>query len=333
MKTLTAMAVLAACSSSPRPPPPDACNGATPDADVRLEPCCDLPDAEAQACFARKSIGCHVYTCSVCPLRQIDTCQPDAARPKKLVVIKGQSNAVGRGLASDAAGDPRLQPLAAVRYEAHLGDDSDPPKPIADYAWGDLTHLVYRSGVDSFGIEMSLGYALAAAEPGTDWFIAKFAFGATSLFYNWQPDGVYPTMPAGQPNLFEQSVAFERAAIADTGATLAAEIWIQGESDADTEAHAQAYQAELLAFIAAERAAIPTFATFATAATPMFYGELVNAHWAARTSLRASQVADQSQFVVLVNQDGLPLADGMHFTAAGYLELGERYAAAILAPR
>lgn len=252
-----------------------------------------------------------------------------SVRPKKLVVIKGQSNALGRGVVSDTT-DPRVAPLAAVRYEAHLGDNSDPPKVVANYAWGDLTHLVYNSGIDSFGIEMSLGAALHTAEPDTDWYIAKFAFGSTSLWYNWDPTGVYPTLPAGEPNLFEQSVAFERAAIADTGATLTAEIWMQGESDADTEAHATAYQSELMAFIAAEQAAIPAFAT---ADVPMLYGELVNAHWAARTSLRASQVACESQFVVLVNQDGLPLADGMHFTATGYLTLGERYAAAILGQR
>lgn len=249
-----------------------------------------------------------------------------AVRPKKMIVIKGQSNAVGHGLASDVASDPRMQPLPDVRYLAQVGDNSDPPK-IDAYAWGDLRSLTYRSGLDSFGIEISLGHALHEAEPGTDWYIAKFAYGATSLFYNWAPGGAYPTSPASAPNLFEQGVAFEQRAIADTGAPIVAEIWIQGESDADTDAHAQAYQGELLSFVAAEQAAFPAFAS---QATPLYFGELINAHWAARTALRASQVADQSQFAILINQDGLPLADGMHFTAQSYLDLGERYASAIL---
>lgn len=73
MRRVAIVALVVACSSPKRPPPPDACYGEIPDAPLP-DSCCDMPDAEARACFASRTIGCHVFTCSVCPLRQIDTC-------------------------------------------------------------------------------------------------------------------------------------------------------------------------------------------------------------------------------------------------------------------
>lgn len=73
MRAAAMALLLAACSSSKRPAPPDACYGVTPDAPLP-DSCCELDDLEAQRCFASKTFGCHVFTCSVCPLRRFDTC-------------------------------------------------------------------------------------------------------------------------------------------------------------------------------------------------------------------------------------------------------------------
>lgn len=72
MRALALAALLAACSTDPHAPPP--CSSGPLDAPL-VDPCCDLPDAQARTCFASHTIGCHVFTCSVCPLRQIDTCE------------------------------------------------------------------------------------------------------------------------------------------------------------------------------------------------------------------------------------------------------------------
>ena len=248
-----------------------------------------------------------------------------AAPPRKLAVIFGQSNAGTPGRTADLAGLGRADlgdPYPAVPYISETGTDNNPPITQV-VPLGPLAPIVNTSGIGTFGIELSLGRALDAAEPG-QWAIARFAFGSTALAGEWAPNANWPT---GEPNLFTQEITFVQQALAATGTELGALIWIQGESDAPTVALGQAYGLHLAEFIGAERLELP-----ADPRVPFVYGRLnVNNPQLGTADVRTGQEANQNVYAIMVDQDPFPLqADLTHYTSQGDIDLGTLYATTIL---
>lgn len=326
------LAILAAC--------------ATPGASAALDATASLPDGSPMAPDA--------------PAMAVDAAP--ATPPLRAVVIIGQSNAQGIALVSQlAAGfaDPNALPYPAVPLYARYGDDLS-PQTVHTYS-GPLSPLCIGSGDGTmtagsagstcafgpeFGIELSLGRALDAADPG-GWVIGKFTADSTFLADQWWPWSFYcPSGSCGSaadgqlgsastaPNMYWTYLDWQAAFLSQTGAQLAAVIWIQGEEDAETVPLGARYGAELAAFITASR--FDWQNSYGGSAVPFIYGELTNGDLGLPSEpgaalVRAGQTANQhAPQVVMVNQDNLPLFQTVHFTGPDMIALGSAYASAVL---
>lgn len=230
-----------------------------------------------------------------------------AAQPRGLVLILGQSNAVGQG--DPAEVDPSWsQPFPAVTLSTRTAKNAlDPPTvTLTDGA---------LAPHPKFGAELSYG------RDASDHDIAICAGNGFSLAVNWDPNGTYPT---GQtPNWYGQCAAYAHGIEAAHGTRVDTILWFQGESDTTQQAWAQAYGDNLLAIgdrLLAEFPCARFF--FYRLKTPGTYVTTVRAgqDYAAATDPRMH----------LVRVDDVPTF-GQHFTSAGYLQLGDLFAARALA--
>lgn len=244
-----------------------------------------------------------------------------------IVVIAGQSNAAGRGTIPLLPGACVTlgygDPLPAVQFMYRVEDTpTDPLEWDFDEAAGDLDYI--HSGNGTYGIELSLGRRLHQA--GYEHAIVKMAIGSSSLAVHWDAtSGAYPAGPADP--LFTQFLDYCTSAETDLSGTIAELIWIQGETDAGNQAHANAYAANFAAFMTAFRAEFP--------GVPVTLNRLHSGSGGTYNSVIRAQ---QSTIVATVpgvrifNVDDLAL-DGAHFTSAAFITLGERFADAILGRR
>lgn len=262
----------------------------------------------------------------------------------RAVVIIGQSNARGIGIVSELPGSDYAYP--PLPFSVMYGNFLQPQ--IQRTYTGALTPLCIKflatgsatsdcpADDQSFGIELSLASAL-----GSGWVIGKYTADGTSLAEEWDPTGTWcPAGPcvgsdgAPNPTMYQAYVAWQAAFLAQTGAQLAAVIWIQGEQDATTIPLATAYGGELTTFIADVR-------RDSGVAVPFLYGELPLADGSAMdgsaltepgvAEVRAGEVADQdvAQGIIMVSQDGYAMT-GVHFVGSSLIALGSAYATALL---
>lgn len=245
---------------------------------------------------------------------------------RKLVVICGQSNAVGTGRVRflDPQAAELAEPYPAVPFASNTGDDRDPPE-VRDYPMEPLGARMGRAEL-GFGIELTLGRALDDARHD-EWAIAKFGRSSTALAIEWDPSGTYPPMDPNGQNLFEQFVAYVAAQAEVMEAEVAAFIWIQGESDAPTGYAARNYGRRLRVFVDLLRQQFPV---------PFIYQQLnAAAPYEFTAELRAEQERVQSDWMILENTDdgyAFPLrADLVHYDESALLTLGEVYAERVLA--
>ena len=245
-----------------------------------------------------------------------------AGETADVVLLIGQSNMDGRGKVSELSADQRAPsstirlfyrnpPAASDGWVAlapgySLAPGAKPPVPGA-----------------TFGAEISFGPALVAELPTLHLALIKASKGGTSLEKDWKPGeaGKADTQGPCYRNLFETL----KVALPALGAhRLRGAVWHQGESDAGLPEGE--YLKLLVAFIARLRADL------GVANLPFVIGEVYDN--GKRNAVRAGQkaVAAAAPHVAFVSCDGLKTWDnGTHFDAAGQLELGRRYAAALAA--
>lgn len=241
---------------------------------------------------------------------------PSIPTPLPLLVFAGQSNMIG-WLSNVADLSPaQQQPQPNVLFYGPNENGS---------TWGSLTPptvLTNSFGVNSnvgFGPEISTGQALTAF-PGFGLVAeVKLAESGTDLDYWWKP---------GNPsyNRMMARVAAAKAALAlahpDKAVYIAGFFWMQGEQDAlNVGDAATRYEDNLTDLIAALRAA------WSEPDLPVVIGQILGGHHEAGL-VRAAQanVAATVPNVALVLTDDLPheTQDGIHFTSAGIVQLGER---------
>lgn len=243
-----------------------------------------------------------------------------AGETADVVLLIGQSNMDGRGKVSElpaelSAPSPTIRlfyrnpPAASDGWVAlapgySLAPGAKPPVPGA-----------------TFGAEISFGPALAAAMPTLHLALIKASKGGTSLAKDWKPG------EAGKPDTqgpcYRNLLDTLKAALPALGAhRLRGAVWHQGESDAGLPEGE--YQKLLTAFIPRLREDV------GVANLPFVIGEVYDN--GKRDAVRAGQkaVAAVVPNTAFVPCDGLKTWDnGTHFDAAGQLELGRRYAAAL----
>jgi len=239
----------------------------------------------------------------------------------RIFVLAGQSNMVGAGVTAELPEAWRREP-ANVRV----------------FADGDFREW---AGGDRFGPEIGFGVALGEALPDTQIVLCKVAKGGANLYYDWNPDGaargeediyrgpMYPLM------LAEIDSLSARLQGQGTAALVSGMLWMQGERDSVFEFMAEAYEANLRAFIRQVRAdlAAPAMPFLVALICPRII-ELPDLGYrhACRDTVRRAQaaVAESGTAVSLIPTDDLPQGDNLHFTTAGLLKLGRRYAKAYL---
>jgi len=233
--------------------------------------------------------------------------------PADLVIVAGQSNALGYGLSgqdlpSGFGPDPQVLIWDGARF-AVMTPGRNTGSPNFPASWGPET-----------------GFARAwrAAHPDRPLYVVKYARGSTSLAASPGRDWA----PASR-ELFEETagaVTAARAALADQGLEprVAAVLWMQGEADAVDPAKAAVYGANLTDLLVAIRR------RWAEPDTPVVVGLIP--HFGTRAGeVRAAQAAVDAADPRTVTVDALGLAmqpDGLHIAAAGQLRLGEAMAQA-----
>lgn len=268
------------------------------------------------------------------------------AGPIDLILVAGQSNAVGfdtkpAELPADAADQQ-------IMFWWRCGDP--PPDDHDSICGGKWTHLrpqprgnpsqdkTYAGGRQygnfrfpegGFGPEMGLARTLHAKQ-GKRLAIVKAAFSGTSMTHDWT------TTNAGSGGeCYHALVAEIRAAIAaakQQGIALRprAFVWVQGESDANAQA-ASRYEKALGDMLAALRRDLAAPEMLALIGVNTRFGgvdkvtQMVQAIIDAQKSLAA-----KDSRCAYVDTDGATLANVAHFDSAGTLDVGRRFAEALL---
>lgn len=248
----------------------------------------------------------------------------------ELILVAGQSNAVGfetavadlPGHAADAdialffdAGDPGFDD--GVYDSSSLGQWMTlGAQPRGNPTLGSRQYGNYANADGGFGPEISLARDLHDAGIAHV-AVVKFAYNGTSFQDNdWQ---------AGEPLYLAllDRLAAARAALEAEGRAvhLRALVWIQGESDSGSTT----YAADLTAFIEALRD------DTGERELPVFLG--LKTDFAVSTGVVVTaqqQVAAADPDVVYVDTVGAEAASRAHFSSMGTLEVGRRFAEALL---
>jgi hypothetical protein len=203
----------------------------------------------------------------------------------------------------------------------------DAPQPAVKFwdtasgTWVPLQPGVGRT-IAEFGPEVSFGYAMHNGLPGEDIYLVKYAVGATSLAYNWNPFG------GGCYNSLKSAA---NAALADLRAdgrspVIGGMLWMQGESDAHLgSATASAYATNLMNLIGKARS------DFATPNMPFVLGRINAYTWGTPEDNEAVRTAQMTVpgavgHAAWIDTDDLPLSYAGHYNTQGQIELGIRFA-------
>lgn len=272
---------------------------------------------------------------------------------RDLLIVAGQSNAVGfdapaAELPADPSdetilfwwrcGDPppdqhdsmggggwttlRPQPLGQP-LSKESATAANPPHPDAKRQYGN-----FAKAEGGFGPEMTFARALAAGAP-RPLAVLKVAFSGTSVAKDWGPTLQDPDGACYDAIIDEYRKAM--AAAAEKGITLRprAMVWVQGESDATTE-HAPRYEANLRAMLGRLRADLEAPGLVLLLGVNTRFGNGKNPHMPAVIAAQKA-VAESLPRCAYIDTSGaetLP-PNHTHFTAAGTLEIGKRFAEAL----
>jgi hypothetical protein len=228
-----------------------------------------------------------------------------ARRPREVWLLAGQSNMIGYGPVGSELSPAWRQSPPNVRI--HMGQGWAPVAP----------------GDGGFGPEVGFAHAMSSARPETDFLLIKPLFGLGSLWEDWRSPGTGrgPEGPHYRALLDLVTLALAQ----EPGANIAGMLWMQGEADAHFDlGRAENYERNLTLFIASVRNALAAadmaFVIGQIAATPV---------WVFNAIVRQAQakVAASTPRTAVFDTDDLPLCDDrMHYTPAGSLELGRRFA-------
>lgn len=166
-------------------------------------------------------------------------CQSAVAAPIDVYLLAGQSNAVYKQNASLLPADLRQQGWI---YRSWITGGVGTGEPAAGFD-------TYNAVGQGWSVEATLGATLADSL-ASNFALIHMAWGNTSLYYDWNVNG-----PPQENGLYAELVDFARDSLAqlvDQGyePQVRAAFWVQGENDAFNFNPANAYQANLDAFIA-----------------------------------------------------------------------------------
>lgn len=280
-----------------------------------------------------------------------------SAQPKTYAVyfLGGQSNMNGHGDVADLPDSVATFSDGVTIYQGHPAADGDTtggrgrwaalqPGHGAGFS-SDGTENAYS---EHFGVELTFARRLRALQPGTPLALIKYAKGGSALdtaaaaeFGAWDP--AYARQ--GGVNQYDHFLATLRGAFAqrdldgdgtDDELVPAGIIWMQGESDgAHGPAAALRYRANLERLMGLIRAALRVDDL------PVVIGRISDSGqdddgtvWDYGAVIRAAQAAfvqDDANAALVTSTDDYAYSDPWHYDSAGYLDLGRRFAEAMVA--
>lgn len=259
-----------------------------------------------------------------------------SAQRVEVVLIGGQSNATGQGLVANLPQQYRADTAVWIFHSPYLHSGR------AAHTW--LPLGAAGESPERFGPELGLGNELRRLAPDRQWALVKHGLSGSNLFRQWNP-GNRPGEVQGDE--YRKFIETARAALQSLRAmgyqpVLRALAWQQGEADArfDTGAeHTNRYGANLKNFIEAVRHDLEA------PELVLVVGEVMPVaaeRFTGRDTVRSAQrqVAQGVKGVYIVACDDLQMrrndyrspdvSDDVHFGTFGLLNLGERYAQAMI---
>jgi hypothetical protein len=232
----------------------------------------------------------------------------------RIFLLIGQSNMVGAARAADLEHADRILPTNIRLY----GDD-------------DFRPVLWK---ERFGPEVGFSQRLGETLPETDDIVlCKVARGGTNLYYDWAPDRT----EGGPEDEYRGSLYARLTKAMDEltnrleGAEFSGALWAQGARDSVFEFMADAYEANLEAFITRLRLDTQTPDLpflIAQTAPRSIDPETGGPRHPYRDTVKEAQrkIAERTPNASLVLASDIPQFDALHFDARGQLELGRRFA-------
>ena len=272
-------------------------------------------------------------------------CVSIGCRTHDLILVAGQSNAVGfDAYASQLPVNPNDKD---VLFWWRVGDP--PPDTYDSTSARQWTRLQTQprsnpmpktNGVPrqygnfakpegGFGPEIGLARELRAKE-GKPLAIIKVAFSGTAMRTDWNPGDAGDGGACYRALVSEAKAAIADAKARSTKLNLRALVWVQGESDSNPT-DAPNYEQALTSMIAAVRKDLDTPRLVVLLGVNTHFGNDKNPH-VARIIEAQRAIAAKDPRCVYVDTEGAETLkpSQTHFTAAGTLEVGRRFADALL---
>lgn len=226
-----------------------------------------------------------------------------------LFIWAGQSNAQGW------AGNANYYPADLNNLDSQIRLNYEFINNTSSAGWTRMGAQAGRFPNGHFGPEVS--FAREMKQLGYNPAIFKYTEGSTSIYNHWKVPG-----GGGYYDLMKTKLKIAIDQLKNMGHTVTIRgfVWIQGESDSDTQAHANAYKTSFLNMISdirnnvAHNPVLPVV-TGVDEQHPSVINipTVLNAH---------KEIASNDHFITFTSMIGLPKADVTHLTPAGLVTHG-----------
>lgn len=248
-----------------------------------------------------------------------------------IIVLAGQSNMAGRGNVSAL---PRYlnKVHSDIWYHYYCGFAADKTKPYSSDGWTFLQPGKKHVSTPEahFGPEMSFAVAFKEALSLTDGElgIIKVAVGGTNLVNDWNP-----VSPGGHkifPNFVKRVNTALLSSVKSSANNIKGILWMQGEGDSLDKESAIIYRHNLEIFIKNCRS------FFNNSKLPFIQGQIMDRNtdrmpFAAMVREAQHDVCNTFPNIGLIETDDLAdMGDKIHFSSEALIELGKRYAQALV---
>jgi hypothetical protein len=264
------------------------------------------------------------------------------AESRDLILVAGQSNAVG--FDAKAVELPADDGDKNVMFWWRCGDPPPDDYDCTSRGWTTLqpqpraNPMPKAAGVPrqygnfsqpegGFGPEMGFVRTLLVREK-KPLAVVKAAFSGTGMTTDWRPQEAGPAGACYRALVEETKSAMEKAREKGIPLRLRALVWVQGESDANAVLSAQ-YAKNLGEMIAALRTDLGAPEMTALVGVNTNFGNGKNNFMPVIVE-QQKQLAATLPKCAYVDTDGLSHANGAHFDTKGTLEMGARFAEALL---
>ncbi len=262
---------------------------------------------------------------------------------RDLIVVAGQSNAVGFDasageLPADAGdkevmfwwrcGDPPPDDYDSVSRGWTTLQPQPKSNPMAKQAGVPRQYGNFSSPAGGFGPELGLARELRS-KTNQPLAIVKVAFSGTGMTTDWNHQNAGPQGACYRALVEETKHAIEKAAGQGIKLRLRALVWVQGESDANAK-NAPEYGKNLGEMIKALRADLNAPEMMALVGVNTNFGEGKNTFMPVIVQ-QQQDLAKRIPRCTYVNTSGVTYANGAHFDTKSTIEIGRRFASALIA--